>query len=137
MADWHGAARTNYFPVRVPKAFEAWAARASLQPLHDETSGLWGLYSNDPSGGWPGEIWPDGEPEPLAFDLVVELAAHVREGWPVVLMEAGAEKRRCVTGSATAFRVAAGAIDRIDLSLRDIYALAEQRWGVAPTECAS
>lgn len=58
------------------------------------------------------------------------------EDCTVVLMESGAEKLRYITGRATAFRWVNGEIDRIDLSLSDILALAEQRWGEPPTDCA-
>ena len=137
MADWYGAARTNYFPVNDAEAFQAWAAAASLRPLQSPTTELWCLCSDDQFGGWPSLVEDDDKPEGVReFDVVAELAGHVVEDWPVILMEAGAEKLRYVTGVAIAFRVTAGEIGREELTLDDIYALAEQRWGTAPTRCA-
>lgn len=136
MADWYGAARTNYFPVRDVDAFKAWAAGASLRPHQSETSDLWCVCSGDHSGAWPSAVWDDEAREDRDFDIVEELARHVQEGWPVVLMESRAEKLRYITGVAVAFRVTGADIEREDVSLEDIYALAEERWGIAPTRCA-
>ena len=136
MADWYGAARTNYFPVKNAVAFMAWAVAGSLKPQQSPNSDLWCLLSDDQDGGWPSEVWEDGADDGPDFDIVAELAPHVLEGWPVVLMESGAEKLCYITGQAVAFRTKDGAVERIKLALDDIYALAEQAWGVAPTRCS-
>ena len=136
MADWYGAARTNYFHVKDAEAFKAWAAGASLKPHQSDTTDLWCLCSEDQYGGWPSEVWEDGADDSREFDIVDELAAHVPEGWPVVLMESGAEKLCYITGRAVAFRTKDGVVERFKLSLDDIYFLAEQAWGVAPTSCS-
>lgn len=136
MADWYGAARTNYFPVKNAEAFKAWAIAASLRPCQSATSELWYLLSEDQYGGWPSEVWEDGADDGRDFDIVAELAGHVVEGWPVILMESGAEKLRYISGAAIAFRVTDGEIEREQLVLDDIHDIAEQRWGISPTRCA-
>lgn len=136
MANWYGAARTNYFPVRDVEAFKVWAATASLRPHQSDTTELWCLLSDDEYGGWPTQIWDEDAGDGRDFDIVAELAVHVVGGWPVILMESGAEKLRHVTGSATAFRVTNGEIECEQLVLDDIHDIAEQRWGIAPTRCA-
>lgn len=136
MADWYGAARTNYFPVKDAEAFQAWIATAPLRAAKHESEDLWTVLSEDQFGGWPAFVYSqddeDDDSEPCEFDIVEQLAPHVAHGRIVICMETGAEKLRSLTGIATAFRVTASGIERIDLALSDIYRLAHDRWGLWP-----
>lgn len=87
MANWYGAARTNYFPVFDAEAFKAWAAGVFLRPFQSTQTGLWAVCCEDQYGGWPSFIWSEeSDDDPEEFDMVAELAAHVPEGCTVVLM---------------------------------------------------
>jgi hypothetical protein len=135
MADWYGSARTNYFRVKDREGFEIWAAASSLKTI--ERDGRFGIFSEDCFGGWPSSVPSADDPENYRdFDVVQELARHVEPGEIVVCMEVGAEKLRYVTGAAVAFRVVKDEIERISISVEDIYDLARQRWGCEPTLAA-
>lgn len=59
---------------------------------------------------------------------------HVIPREIVVCLEAGAEKLRYITGDAVAFRVGFSGFERLNVSLKDIYDLAERQWGMRPNE---
>lgn len=134
MANWYGTARSNYFRVRNPEAFKDWVR--SLPELgfweFDDQPQLFGIYSNCPdSGGWP--TWrtgDDGEDEG-EIDIASELAEHLAEGEVAVLIEAGAEKLRYISGQAIAINHMG---EVIDVTLSDIYGKAFEKWGIHPTE---
>lgn len=131
MADWYGSALTNYFRVKDEDAFRAWAEAAYLCAFEED--GRFGVYSLDEYGGWPSNVEDDDAPGgERSFDIVDELAVHAAEGEIVVIIEAGAEKLRTITGSAIAFRASASGVERIALALNDIYELAAQKWGQRP-----
>jgi hypothetical protein len=142
MANFYGSARSNYFKVKDEATFLLWAK--SVPGL-----GVWsqkneageqehGVYSDDgDSGCWPScreldDNHPDYEESDCGrvdIDLTQELSEHLLEGQVAVLMEAGAEKLRYVTGSAVA-------VDHtgktVTIFLSDIYKLAHEAFGVRP-----
>jgi hypothetical protein len=133
MASWIGSARTNYFLVKDVEAFKAWAKAASLVVFEEDSR--FGVYSEDEYGGWPQIVFDDDTTDAHRdFDITYELAQHVAEGEIVVCLEAGAEKRRYITGAAIAFKVTANGADKISLTLDDIYGLAAKRWGEEPSK---
>ena len=65
-------------------------------------------------------------------DLIIELSGHLADGWVAILMEAGAEKLRYVSGFAIAVNNR-GAIETVHLS--DIYEKAQWLGGhLTPAE---
>jgi len=81
------------------------------------------MISGTPDGdGWPSNRVNEND-EVVDIDLVRDLAAHLEDGWVAVLMEAGAEKCRYVTGWALGLN-SKGETRRV--SLEDIYELAGQ-----------
>ena len=80
-------------------------------------------------GGWPHVRGDECED----FDLVEELAQHLADGEIAVLVEAGAEKLRYITGDAIAVNSKG---EKVAFSLRHIYELAEQAFGQRPSEAA-
>ena len=128
MADWWGFSRSNYFRVKDRKLFMTWAKEIDdLEILlaKDGVVAITGQFY----GGWPHVRGDDDED----FDLVAELAQHLADGEIAVLVEAGAEKLRYITGDAIAVNSQG---ERVALSLEHIYELAEKAFGRRPSEAA-
>ena len=134
MANYYGVFRSNRFPVRDRDRFHAWAETIpDLEVIEQDGRVL--LVSSEWSdgSGLPGlrEV-EDGEHE--AIDFVGELGPHVAPGAVAVLVEAGAEKLRYLTGIAIAIRGAeypgGWAIERV--ALDDVYERAAAAWGLDP-----
>lgn len=130
MANWYGTARSNYFKVKDADAFKAW-----VDSLPDcvliERNGLYGFYSQCPdSGGFPIQRYDDETEDYVDIELAEELAGHLMEGEVAVLMEAGAEKVRYISGWALAI-ASDGRTARVDLG--DIYEKAQAEFGVMPS----
>jgi len=145
MANWYGTARSNYVRLKDPEAVKTLLAEFATEVSLQESSTAPGLFvflvnGMSDSGGWPG-VYPrteDGEPDhdadPIRFDDLI--AGHLVDGEVLILMEAGAEKLRYVTGRAHALRVKNGKRQDLVVSMEDIYALVDRRWKVKPTEAA-
>jgi hypothetical protein len=100
MANWYGTSRSNYFRVKDPVEFEAWVERTGLTAFPGEVDGYFGV-ADDTGEGWP----TDPDDEDAGLDFPDQLARYVLPGDVVILMSAGAEKLRYVSGIAIAFRV--------------------------------
>lgn len=141
MSNWYGTARSNYFAVKDMDAFLAWAEALSLEVLNDnEMPTLVAIApaTSTDTGDWPSHRFIDVEDENVEdpdetedeVDIVQELAAHLADGQVAVLISAGAEKLRYVTGHAVAFDNTGKAVE---ISLSQIYTLAFDTFGVHPT----
>lgn len=131
MANWHGLSRSNYFRVKDDDEFESWAETLpDVEVIRDE-EGRFGLIGND-EGYWPSwrcEETEDGEIE-HEIDIVGELAEHLPDGEVAVLVRGGHEKARYAAGYAVAFN---NARETVEIDINDIYARAQERFGVRPT----
>lgn len=135
MANWNGAARTNYFICTDKNAL----AR-SLEPFDliisegaSDNAGKAGkvcLLSANEFGGWPRAGYIYGEKGDIDFDMDVHVMPYVCEGEVVVVMEAGAEKLRYVSGLAEARIRKGNKVKVCAIHLNDIYDLAARRFGV-------
>lgn len=186
MANWYGAARSNYFRVKNAENFKAWAYSMSNIILIEQDE-KFGFYSDCPDGGaFPSSIneyttvitgqikvgdtlvfestfthqsdeecdestlkeeaeiyfkalpeWVEGasltleigdtDQDETEIDWVNILTEHLAEGEVAILMEAGAEKLRYITGWAQAISWD-GRVNTV--SLDDIYAKAAAEFGV-------
>ena len=140
MSSWNGTSRSNYFRVKDVDAFKAWAEGTDLRVLED-LGDMFGIAPSDYSedGSWPSyrSVAPDNDEDSddeQEVDLVVELRHHLADGEVCVLMSAGAEKLRYITGNAVAFDNS----DKpcVTLSLDDIYSLALAAFGKRPTDAS-
>jgi hypothetical protein len=123
MADYIATARSNYFAVKNEAAFAAWCERRDLATWTDDQDlSLHAISSDTCHGDWP-SYDPDEDGD---FDLAQELAAHLAPGHVAVLIEAGAEKLRYVSGSAVAVHPDGRTVQ---LCLDDIYAMAKAAFG--------
>ncbi|TXH45790.1 MAG: hypothetical protein E6Q97_30805 [Desulfurellales bacterium] len=128
MANWYGTSRTNYFKVKDPEVFSQWAGELSVEVLTGD-EGRVGLAAAD-EGYWPSSRWDDDRKDYVDVDFVSELVAHLQEGEVAVLVTAGAEKLRYVTGHAVAIN-SSGETLHVDIS--DIYDKAKAEWHISPT----
>jgi hypothetical protein len=127
MANYYGAARSNYFAVKDETAF-----RASL-PMHltvvtnkpePGEPQRFALLSDEPDGGgWPASVYDEDTDDYVDIDVAVFVSEHLADGEVAVFMEAGAEKLRYIVGHAVAIN---GAGETRTVNLNDIYELARE-----------
>lgn len=130
MADWYGASRSNYFRDKDKDAFLKFVDATGVKVFTDDQD----LYAVAAEGGcWPDSIeklYEDGTEDYEDIDFVDELAPHLADGEVAVLMTAGAENLRYVTGYAVAVKNDGS---RISVDIDDIYGLASTKWGIQPS----
>ncbi len=117
MADWIGMSRSNYFQVKDEVAFRKWAEELELAVITDAER-RFGIYSKADDGGFPWERLSEDEQEMEDIDFEAELAAYLAEGSVAILMQAGHEKARYVSGYAVALNHEG---KRVAFALSDIY----------------
>ena len=131
MANYVATARSNYFKVKDPEAFESWVANCPNVGLISEDDGTFAVYSDDPdSGSWPNYRFDEETGDYEEFDIFAEIAEFLIDGEIAVFMEVGAEKLRYCNGYAIAVH-SNGEYETLNLDR--IYDFAEQRWGKRPT----
>lgn len=126
MANFTGAARTNYFRVKDAAAFKAWAKEHRISLV--ERDGLFALLGDESDSGdislrEDEETGERGEPEDV-------LPQFLADGEVCVLISAGHEKMRYVSGYAVAFDSTGRSVQ---VSLNSIYELAKEAFGKEPT----
>ena len=127
MANYYCSARTNYFRVKDEKAFEAWVEQREVRLVRDPGQpGFFALLPDTEEGSFPKYDYGIEE----EFDFVAELSKHLTEDSVAVLLETGAERLRYLVGQAIAVNAKG---ETIEVSLEDIYPLAEAQFGVKPT----
>jgi hypothetical protein len=130
MANFYGTGRTNYFKVRDVDKFKDWAEAFGAEVAEKE-----GRFALLPGEGCDDNCLPsrfDDKDEEL-IHIYDELHQHLADGEVAVVMEAGAEKLRYVSGWAMAINHKG---ESVCVGLTDIYELAEKKFGVKPTECS-
>ncbi|WP_454287225.1 hypothetical protein [Rhizobium arsenicireducens] len=125
MADWHGTCRSNYFRVKDETAFLEMLELFDAHPIEKQVGEeiLHGFYSEDEYGSIP-TSYPEGDEEPTS--ILECIADHLVTNEVCVILEAGAEKARYITGLAIAIHSSGR---QIDIRLSDIYALARTEFG--------
>jgi hypothetical protein len=128
MADWWGHSRSNYFKIKDRHAFVSWLNDVGEVSVLAEENGLVAI-AGESFGGWPHVRGDDCE----EFDFVGELSQHLAEGEIAVLIEAGNEKLRYITGHAVAVNSHG---QRTEISLYDIYDQAHKVFGRRPPDAS-
>lgn len=133
MANWYGLGRTNYFKVKDREAFDQMLETYGLEPivLTEDERGIvlsgWG-FTDD--GDLPSWVEHPASGEEIEFwDLIFPFVA---QDSVLIYMTAGSEKARYATGSAFAY--CNGEMEQITLD--EIYSMAEERFGITPTQAA-
>lgn len=133
MANWYGTARSNNFRVKDVNAFQEALApfeiEVQVHPAQPQFAMLVGAqeYGDFPSCGFT------EDDEEIELDFQKLFAEHLVEGQVAILMEAGAEKLRYITGYACAYTWD-GRTAQVTLS--DIYQIVEEKFGVAAGDYA-
>lgn len=132
MANYTATTRSNYFAVKDEQAFKDWCAKWSLdhwQQKEDRGSRRFAITADTGDCcGWPSYSHDEDEQE---IDIAAELAEHLADGEIAILMEVGNEKLRYLVGTAVAVNHTG---ETVIISLSEIYQLAEEAFGRAPTE---
>lgn len=129
-----GFARSNYFEVKDPRAFEEFCGKWDLElirggedggelPLYGficrDDSGIPNSYSDAESGDW------------IEGDFMAELSGHLSDGWVALVREVGYEKMRYLVGYTLAINSKG---ERQSVDLNSIYESAKGL-GSHVTEC--
>jgi hypothetical protein len=121
MANWYGTCRSNYFAVKDVDAFNEFCVEHQARPIEKE--GLVGFVSEDEYGSIPNRY---DEEDDEFIPITAKIHEHLAEGHVCVIMEAGAEKARYVTGIAIAI---AWTGERTEIDIGDIYKQAQDEFG--------
>jgi hypothetical protein len=121
MANWYGTCRSNYFAVKDAEAFAEFVGEYEARLI--EKDGLFGFVSEDEYGSIPNRYEEDNDE---FIPITESLAEHLAENQVCIIMEAGAEKARYVTGRGIAI---AWTGERTEIDIGDIYAKAQEEFG--------
>jgi len=130
MADFNGVGRTNYVLVDNIDAL-----RSALEPFSvriAEKDGKFALFGNG-EGGWPSQAYDRASGNELEFSVDSLVMPHVTEGEVLVVMEAGFENERYVSGWAKALVRRGSRVHETFLSIDQIYQRAATEFGVPNT----
>jgi len=134
MADYVAFARSSFFEVREPIAFEAFCAKWGVEMARGgEDEGGIPLYGFLCSDTIPHDYYDEKSGERADVNFMEELATHLAEGWVAVVREIGYEKMRYLVGYSVAINAAG---QSLEVSLDDIYDQAKQL-GKHITSCES
>ena len=126
MANYIGAARSNYFEVKDEATFLEWVEKLpgvvvreqGVAPDKTCPTRYTLLVDDADGGGWPAWRYSDDDSDDEELDLAAELSEHLRPGCVAVLEETGAEKLRYLVGYATAVNHLG---EKITVSISDVY----------------
>jgi len=134
VANWYGTARSNYVRIKdmdgLKKALGPFDIKVVAKDNSDPNLVCF-LSVDADSGGWPGFGYVEAENEEtgagdeVEFDPAAHICPFMADGEILVMMEAGAEKLRYVTGSAQAYN-SKGEV--VYLNLDRIYKLAAKKF---------
>ncbi len=135
MANYECKWRSNYFRVRDNDKFTEWCSHFDVEHQFNPESGLHMLMQDRYGGdGFPSFIRPDDpDSEDEDIDFIDELSTRIAEDEVCILMEAGWEKMRYISGFSIAIK-GGDEPEIIQIGLRDIYERVETEWGLKATE---
>lgn len=142
MANWTGAARSNYFRVKNTAEFMEFASIFPVRIQKKDDTDLLCVLSTAEDGGMPDCAMDGGDEKTIAAkycgyvsgDEAIDMADHIAQflvdGEVAIFMWAGHEGQRYITGGAVAYH-ADGRTISVDLN--DIYKLVQEEFGVIPS----
>lgn len=125
MANWYGTSRSNYFKVKDNDAFVEALNLTGIEHTFSKDDNTFMVQGGD-EGYWPASYFDEDADDDIEFDIIQVIQAHLADDEVCVLMSAGAEKLRYVTGDAQAFTNK----KVISISINEIYAKAAKRFKV-------
>lgn len=129
MANWQGAARTNYFRVKNVEEFKGWAGNLPNIEVAQKDEGFMLMSTCPDTGSFPSQVYDEETGDEIDIELR-EISQFLAEGQVAVFMEAGAEKLRYVTGWAMAVSWD-GQVEFVNID--EIYERAAAKFGVDPS----
>ena len=121
MANYYGAARSNYFRVKDIQAFKCWAEGLDLKVIHGTDQGNTTFALLPPHWSDDG-CFPSYKPDTNEhIDLAAELSLHLDTDSVAIIIEIGAEKLRYLHGHALAINASG---ETVTVQLADIYNIA-------------
>jgi hypothetical protein len=129
MANWYGSARSNQFTVTDMDGLKHALAPFGDIEIAERGDKVCLLVTDGDYGGWRSVVF-DEQDEEIEFDPAVHIMPYAKEGEVVVLMEAGAEKLRYITGNAQAFIRKGDEVRSKYLDLSQIYQMAADEFGI-------
>lgn len=124
MSNWYGGSRTNYVKVKDLEGLQQALEPFDLEIVQDDQDRV-ALLSNSEYGEWPSYGIDDDETE---LDVHEHILPYLEDGQVLIIMEAGAEKPRYISGWAEAYHTG-GSVVRV--SLQDIYDKVAEVFGMA------
>lgn len=129
MANYTGVGRSNYVLVD-----DIEALRKALEPFSVrivEKDGKFAILDdNADESGWPSVAYDADTAEEIEFSVKNLIMPHVREGEVLIVMEAGFEAQRYVSGWAQAWVRRGKTVQQTHLTLDDIFDKAAAEFGV-------
>ncbi|KAF7963551.1 hypothetical protein AWV80_08500 [Cupriavidus sp. UYMU48A] len=99
MANWTGTARTNLVAADNIEALETMAADHQLMVIRD-SDGRIGFIARTENGDWPTTAYREDLDEHVELCVETVIMPHIKEGEVLIIMEAGSERDRYVSGRA-------------------------------------
>jgi len=131
MANYVSCARSSYFQVKNPAAFEAFCKKWTAELIRGgDKDELFGFICGD-EGGIPSSRYDAEKDDYVEGGFMEELATHLADGWVATVREIGYEKMRYLVGYTVAINAAG---ETLEVSLDDIYEAAK-RLGPNLTSC--
>lgn len=133
MSNWVGTSRTNYFHVKDAEKFLADMDGFDIRVVHmREGDECFAIIAETDNGEWPSYDFrtageDDYPPEAWFPEIVAE---YLADNEVAVFQTVGAEKSRYVTGYAVAINNKG---EVVQVTLDDIYEVAKEKFGVAPS----
>lgn len=125
MANWYGAARSNYFFVKDPEAFRNEFSKYPLEVIENQggPKDSFLLLPTGEYGDFDTWIYDGDEGEEEEFDVLEKVAPHLKDGHVAIIMTTGAEKLRYLTGYAQAINNKG---ERREVNINSIHELAKE-----------
>jgi hypothetical protein len=131
MSNWYGAARSNYVAIKDMEGLKKSLDPFPISIIPRESDGKICLLSDDiDNGGWPTCACgtdASGEDMEILFNPPELICPFMKNGEILIIMEAGAEKLRYISGTAVAFKHTG---ESVSIFLDDIYQKAANEFGV-------
>jgi hypothetical protein len=125
MANYYENARTNYFKVKDEEKFNEFLCSLSGLDSYKDEEGRHAIFF-DYESGVPSSKYNEETDDYDEFDFLGELSEHLTDDSIAIVMGAGAEKLRYITGYAEAINSKG---ERVGINISDIYDLAKQKFG--------
>ena len=131
MGNGYGTARSNYVKAvdvgALKAAMEFWDI--SVEAGSGKNEGKVCLLCETEYGGWPSSAYDEEAEVDVEFDFANHVMPHVAEGEVLIVMEAGAEKLRYITGWSGAFVRTGDDVKAVYTNIDRIYEIVRNEFG--------